>query len=224
MVDATAATTAATTGGLMSVGSSSLTREDFLMLLVTQLQSQDPLNPQDSTEFTAQLAQFSALEQQMNSNELLMQLMSLEAAVANTNSASFIGRNVTAYSEEIGVHEGNISQVQVNLLSGADDVTITIRDGSGATVRVIEMGSLDSGMHDIEWDGTDMVGNPVSDGSYTFSVEATANGEAVETEPIVFGLVEGVEFDTNGTFLIINGERVALANIIAVESANSVSA
>jgi flagellar basal-body rod modification protein FlgD len=203
------------------VGSNTLTRDDFLLLLVTQLQSQDPLNPQDSTEFTAQLAQFSALEQQMNSNDLLQQLMGLEAAVANTNSASFIGRNVTAYSDEIGVHGDSISQVRINLLSGADEVKVTIRDGSGATVRVIEMGSLEGGHHDIAWDGTDMVGNRVADGTYTFSVEATAGGEVVETEPIVVGLVEGVEFDTDGTFLIVNGERIALANIIGVEAVDA---
>ena len=75
--------------------SKEMDRDAFLSLLITQLQNQDPLNPTDSTEFTAQLAQFSSLEQLGNVNENLKQLQDFQASINNSQAVSLIGKEIT---------------------------------------------------------------------------------------------------------------------------------
>lgn len=200
---------------------STLGQAEFLELLVAQLESQDPMNPQDSTEFTAQLAQFSALEQQMNTNTLIEQLLTFEAAIANTQAAGFIGQEATVYGSEITVQDGDISEAQFNLGSAAEEVTVTIRDASGATVRVITLGDVDSGIHDIEWDGASGSGADVGDGTYSFSVAATSAGETIDVETYITGIVDEVSFEIDGTYLVIDGQHAALGNLIAVRAPGS---
>jgi flagellar basal-body rod modification protein FlgD len=209
-------TTPSTTGSGATLG-----QEEFLQLLVTQLESQDPLNPQDSTEFTAQLAQFSALEQQMNTNSLIEQLLTFEAAIANTQAAGFIGQEATVYGSEITVQDGEISEAQFNLGSAAEEVTVTICDASGATVRVITLSDVDSGIHEIEWDGTNGSGSNVGDGTYSFSVAATGAGEAIDVETYIIGIVDEVAFEVDGTYLVIDDQHAALGNLIAVRAPGS---
>ena len=72
----------------------SMDKTDFLNLLITQIQQQDPLNPQDPSEFTAQLTQFSSLEQMMNMNTSIQNLQALQLSSNNTMAASLIGKDV----------------------------------------------------------------------------------------------------------------------------------
>src|SRR5210317_754089 len=89
--------TSASGGTLLAGGKSNVMgKDDFLNLLITQLQNQDPLKPTDSTEFTAQLAQFSSLEQLGNVNENLKQLQDFQASINNSQAVSLIGKEITA--------------------------------------------------------------------------------------------------------------------------------
>ena len=88
-LSATAGTAAASTA---AAASKTMGKEAFLKLLITQLQYQDPMNPADSTEFTAQLAQFSSLEQLSNVNENLNTLKLYQASMNNSQAVSFIGK------------------------------------------------------------------------------------------------------------------------------------
>jgi flagellar basal-body rod modification protein FlgD len=200
------------------VGQANLGSQDFMRLLVTQLQNQDPLEPQKGTEFTAQLAQFSSLEQLVNVNSMLAQLASLQAAVANTQAAGFIGQEVTAAGDEIAVSEGQASGAEFRLDHAADDVKITIRDGAGSVVRVIDLGGADAGTHAVEWDGLNTAGSPVPDGTYHMEIEAVSGGDQITALPLVRGIVDGIDFDQEGTFLLINGRRVALGDILGVRA------
>jgi flagellar basal-body rod modification protein FlgD len=192
-----------------------------MLLLVTQLQYQDPLEPQSATEFTAQLATFSSLEEQTKMNDALEQITSLQAALANVNAASFIGKDVTAIGDTVNVQDGEFTNPEIYLDSNATSVKVTIRNASGSTIRVIEYDSMDAGTHTLDWDGKDASGAAVSDGEYTVSVEALADDTEVYSEVRVTGLVEGVEFDLNGTFLIVGGSQVALTDIISVSQPSS---
>ena len=87
----------ASSGALLSTTQSNVMgKDDFLNLLITQLQNQDPLNPTDSTEFTAQLAQFSSLEQLGNVNENLTELKHFQASINNSQAVALIGKAITA--------------------------------------------------------------------------------------------------------------------------------
>jgi len=101
-----------------------LGKDDFLNLLITQLQNQDPLSPMDSTEFSAQLAQFSSLEQLSNVNENLETLLLYQGSLNNSQAVSFIGKTITASGDSVLITDGIPDNIHFELAgdaSNADD-------------------------------------------------------------------------------------------------------
>ncbi|MBU8911758.1 MAG: flagellar hook assembly protein FlgD, partial [Desulfobacterales bacterium] len=82
-------------GSLQTLTSSTMGKDDFLKMMIAQLQHQDPLNPLDGTDFTAQLAQFSSLEQLSNMNTQLETLGLYQSSLNNAQSISLIGKEIT---------------------------------------------------------------------------------------------------------------------------------
>jgi flagellar basal-body rod modification protein FlgD len=197
-------------------------KDDFLTLLVAQLQNQDPLNPSDSTEFTAQLAQFSSLEQLQNINDTLAGFEVYQSTLNNIQSSNFIGKTVTASGDALSVTNGVADPISVELDKNCQTVYIQISDAHGEYVTDIEAGSLDAGMHSIAWDGTDQYGVTVGDGSYTFSVMAVdADGNSVSTTSYITGKVTGIDYQSGETILLIGDQKVSIASLIRVENASS---
>jgi flagellar basal-body rod modification protein FlgD len=149
-----------------------LGKDDFLTLLVAQLQHQDPLNPQDSTEFTAQLAQFSSLEQLGNVNDNLEYLKLATAAANNTEAVSLIGKQIIAAGNAIQREDGAAVACNFELAAEASAVAVNIYDPNGNFIRTFEGGALSAGAQALEWDGKDSQGHSVPDGVYSFEVLA----------------------------------------------------
>jgi len=197
-------------------------KDDFLSLLVAQLQNQDPLNPSDSTEFTAQLAQFSSLEQLQNINDTLAGFEVYQSTLNNIQSSNFIGKTVTASGDTLSVTNGMTDPISVELDRNCQTAYIQIYDANGEYVTDIEAGSLDAGMHSIAWDGTDQYGATVRDGSYTFSVMAVdADGNSVSTTSYITGKVTGIDYQSGETMLLIGNQKVSIASLIRVEDISS---
>lgn len=197
--------------------SSVLGKEDFLNLLITQLQNQDPLNPTDSTEFTAQLAQFSSLEQLSNVNDNLEQLQNYQAAANNSQAVSLLGKEVTANGNFLKLTDGEPIDCDFNLSNDAATAVVNIYDSTGGFVKAIEHEGLSAGRHTLVWDGTDNNGNPATDGSYTFEIlAADANGQKVNATALFTGTVDTVAFENNTPFLIFGGQRIAVGDVIQV--------
>jgi len=114
-----------------------LGKEDFLKLLVEQLKNQDPLNPMESTEFTAQLAQFSSLEQLTNMNESLEYSQLYQSSINNAQAVGFIGKTVKATGDSINVKDGISNQIQFDLARDAETVNIHIYDSSDNLVNIL---------------------------------------------------------------------------------------
>lgn len=193
-------------------------KDDFLTLLITQLQNQDPLNPSDSTEFTAQLAQFSSLEQLQNINDALASFEVYQSTSNNIQASNFIGQTVTAAGDTVSVANGSSDSLSIELDDPAQAVYIQIYDIYGGYVTDIEAGSLDAGMHTLAWDATDQYGADVDDGQYTFSVMAVdADGNSVSTTSYITGQVTGVDYQSGETMLLIGDQEVSIASLIRVE-------
>ena len=193
-------------------------KDDFLTLLVAQLQNQDPLNPSDSTEFTAQLAQFSSLEQLQNINDSLAGFEVYQSTLNNIQSSNFIGKTVTASGDTLSVTNGTADAISVELGEDSQTVYIQIYDAYGEYVTDIEAGSLDAGMHSIAWDATDQYGSTVGDGNYTFSVMAVdADGNSVSTTSYITGKVTGIDYQSGDTMLVIGEQEVPISSLIRVE-------
>ena len=205
-------------------GKTVLGKEDFLKLLVAQLANQNPLNPMESTEFTAQLAQFSSLEQLTNMNKNLDYLRLYQASINNAQAVNFIGKTVKASGNSINVKDGALNQIQFNLAGDAADVNVYVYDSSDNLVKTINCGSLSDGEQSIEWDGANDDGETVSDGTYTFEVSATdANGETIEASTYMTVEVTGVAFKEGNAFLLAGDIEISMSDIIEVTESNDLN-
>lgn len=198
-------------------------KEDFLKLLVTQLKTQDPMNPMEDQEFAAQLAQFSSLEQLLNINETLGQQSTATGSLAeriNSNMATdMIGKEVQAEGDQIIWAGEGETPLGFDLDAAAAEVQVTVYDAAGQPVFDQKMGSLDEGVHEFAWDGQDADGNELPHGSYTFSVEAVdSEGEAVSATSYVNGTVDRVTFGDNGPLLWVNDRQISMDQVRSIEN------
>lgn len=193
-----------------------LGRDQFLTLLVAQLKHQDPLNPMESTDFTAQLAQFSSLEQQFAMNETLEAIQASLMAQESGNVLDYIGKTVKTDGNAIFSKDGHPDSGAYTLEDRAD-VTIHIYDSQGLEVRRLYAGWQDMGEHDIGWDGKNDAGDPVGDGIYTFEIEATdEEGFMVSYDAYLTGEATGVIYEGGMAYLMIGDKLVAPENIVEV--------
>jgi len=205
------------TNKLMSSKDGVLGKDDFLNLLVAQLQNQDPLNPMDSTAFTSQLAEFSSLEQLSNVNKNLEYLQMYQSSINNAQAVSFIGKNIDASGSSIQLENGENENIHFELDRDSSSVVVNIYDGAGSLIKYIENGSLEEGRHSIEWDGTDNGGNALPPGIYKFEVMAVdANGDRVQTASYISERVTGVTFKNGVTYLLAGGMQISIGDVIEV--------
>ncbi len=194
-----------------------LGKDDFLNLLITQLQNQDPLNPTDSTEFTAQLAQFSSLEQLNNVNTNLEQLQNFQASANNSQVVSLLGKEITTNGNFLQLTDGGPVGFDLSLSGDAATVVSSVYDSSGGFVKSFESQNMAAGQHTLFWDGTGKDGNPVADGSYTVEIlAADADGHDIKTETFFTGTVDKVTFENNTPFLISGDQKIAVGDVIKV--------
>ncbi len=209
------------TGGVTSSKDSALGKDDFLKLLVAQLQNQDPLSPLDSTAFTSQLAEFSSLEQLANVNENLEYLQMYQSSINNAQAVSFIGKNIDALGSSIQLESGENEDIHFELEQDSSSVVINIYDEAGSLVKYIENGPLGEGKQSVEWDGTDNSGNTLPEGIYKFEVMAVnANGDKVQTATYISDRVTGVTFENGVTYLLAGGMKIPIGDVIEVFEVN----
>jgi flagellar basal-body rod modification protein FlgD len=203
-------------GGTDSIGANTLGKEDFLKLLLEQLSHQDPLNPLDSTEFTAQLSQFSSLEQLTNINSTLHDVLAFQQSMQNTSVANLIGKTVKVDGNS--VYLSDKAEMNFELSDEASTGEISVYDAAGQLVWSKDLGPQMSGAQRYLWDGKDNSGNQLPEGSYTFEVKAQdISGNPVHALTSAVGTVSEVLFEDNLTFIILNdGTKVNLSDIKSV--------
>jgi len=209
------------TSGVSTSKDSALGKDDFMNLLVAQLQNQDPLNPMDSTAFTSQLAEFSSLEQLSNVNENLENLQMYQSSINNAQAVSFIGKDIDALGDSIQLESSESEEIHFELSADSSSVFINIYDEAGSLVKNIENGLLGEGKQSVEWDGTDNNGNTLSGGNYRFEVMAVdANGDRVQTATYISDRVTGVTFKNGVTYLMAGGIQIPLGDVSEVFEGN----
>jgi len=198
-----------------------LGKEDFLSLLVAQMKNQDPLNPDDPTQFTAQLAQFSQLEQLFNLNGSMESLVSSFQNSDKLTALSTIGKEVAFRSDTI-TFNGQPVTLGYRIDEQATDVSIALQK-DGATVAVLKGEELDKGTHYITWDGLNSKGDAAGPGNYTILIKAkNTQGEELSAESVVRSVVTGADLEgiTGGTLLTGSGD-VSFSTILGVFEADS---
>ncbi|MBM4165821.1 MAG: flagellar hook capping protein [Ignavibacteria bacterium] len=195
-----------------------LGKNDFLKLLVGQMKYQDPLNPMKGTEFTAQLAQFSGLEQLQNMNDNLQESMStnyiLTSSINNALASNFVGKNVKAASDQFYWQGGNGMRLGYNLTKDYSKVTVKIYDESDNLIREFRGGNR-VGENVVVWDGKDDNHGIVDEGIYRFEIE-DSEGRNISAQQFMFGKINSVRYDQNGTVFLVDGIEVRLSDILEV--------
>jgi flagellar basal-body rod modification protein FlgD len=218
-VNAISALTGTGTASATAAASKTMGKDAFLKLLVTQLQYQDPMNPADSTEFTAQLAQFSSLEQLSNVNENLNTLTLYQASINNAQAVSFIGKEILATGNGIEKKAGQPVSCEIDLSAAAKRVVVSIYDATGDFVTDVVRTSMPAGRQSVAWDGRDRNGNAVADGMYSFQVQAEgADGSKVAAGSLARGQVTGVTFDGSTPVLMVGGRKVPFGDVLQVSA------
>ena len=188
---------------------------DFLSLLMTQLQNQDPTSPMDTTQFTSQLVEFASVEQQMNINNGVQSLIQLTQSNNVLQSSALVGKTITAQSTQISLQNGSGS-IQF-ATPAAEPVTVAVTDASGNTVAQASLTSS-AGQNTWTWNGTNSSGQKQPDGAYTVSVL----GGTVGTTPVAIPFtVTGV---ASGTSTANNAQQIQIGELtLPVSAIQSVS-
>ncbi|RJX30047.1 MAG: flagellar hook assembly protein FlgD [Desulfurivibrio sp.] len=191
------------------VGKKELDQYDFMNLLITQLQYQDPMKPMDTYEMASQLSQFSNMQATLKMSDNMEKLLDYQTSQNNLQLLTLLDNQVQVIGNSLGVNEGEAGSGEFTLAEDADTCVVEVYDAGGHLMQMIDAGALSSGTHPLEWDGKDALGETVADGAYTYQVKAyDALGQGIEVDYRVTGKVTGVTFD-NGTAQLKLDKHVA---------------
>lgn len=192
-------------------------KEDFLNLLVTQMRNQDPLNPMDNTEFSAQLAQFSSLEQLFNVNENLKSMQDGQKLSQQAQAVNYIGKSVEANNKTFSLAEGGAAKLTYSLGAPATYVSIGIYAQDGTLVKTIETKGGQAGKYQVDWNGLDSKGQKVPAGVYSFDVVALDSlKKMVPTGAYLQGKITGILTQGGDTQLMIGDTPVPISSVVKV--------
>lgn len=182
----------------------------FMTLLVTQMRNQDPLNPMDNAQVTSQMAQLSTVTGIDKLNSTLETLINNVQMGQSYQASNLIGRSVLTPGDTIQT-AGEGGYFGVELPIGADKVTVNIKDGSGVTIRAIELGKQDAGTIPLTWDGFKDDGVAAATGNYKFEVNATIDGKVAESTNLSFAKVLSISNYPTGV-------KLNLSNLMTVDT------
>lgn len=202
-----ATATQSQTSNLKSVG-----KDEFMKLLLAQLKNQDPLKPMDGTDFAAQLAQFSSLEQLKNLNTTLETQSLNQMTLGYVQSVNMIGKEAVSNSGNTVTANGQTAELNYSLAKDAQSVTISIMNKDGKLVKSWDESARTAGMNSATWDCSG-----VEKGDYTYQIAARdSSGAPVAAETMTTGVVTAVHFRSNQILVTLNGREVPLSAISEV--------
>ena len=182
-----------------SRGAAGELQDSFMTLLVTQLKNQDPMNPMENAEMTSQLAQINTVSGIQELNARLGEINDQIDAGKALQATALIGRGVLVAGDRVLVgEEGATTPFGVELDEAADNVVVTITDGSGQVVRRFELGALDAGVESVVWDGKLEDETLAPEGAYKVAVTATSGDASMDVTTLNYALVNGVKMGTDG--------------------------
>lgn len=195
------ATTSATSTSAQSSSVLTTDFEVFLQMLTAQARYQDPLDPLESSEYSAQLAQFSMVEQQVATNSLMEQLLAALTTTETGNMAQWIGMD--ALTTESVAFSGTPISIAPDPEFGADEMYLVVKDSSGNTVDTRQ---LPVSNEVVEWSGVALDGSTFPNGTYSFEIETRTAGSVVDTQPArTYARVTEARFEDGAMQIILDG-------------------
>lgn len=192
----------------------------FLTLLTAQMRNQDPLKPMDSTEFVAQLASFSSVEQQIETNSKLSELLGVYSNSPTESLTDWLGKEVR--HEGAASFSGEPINIDVTVNPAADSARLVVRDENAGIVFIQP---IDPRATSAVWSGGETSGGTAPEGRYRFEVESYSNGDLIDARAgSVFDLVAEVRADQGDTILMFEGGDSLRAELVTTVRIPSSSA
>lgn len=174
------------------------TKDQFLTMLITQMQNQDPLNPMDNAAITQQMAQLSTVEGINALNDTMLSISSQVDMSQAMAASSLVGKHVLVPGDKIKLGDGVTTPFGVDLISPADSLQTIITDAGGKVIRTIDHGPHSPGVYSFGWDGLDDKGVKAPDGAYFMKTVAKAGDIEVAAQSLSYGQVGSVAYTSEG--------------------------
>lgn len=181
-----------------------LGQQDFLRLMVAQVQNQDPLQPQANGEFLSQLAQFSTNDGITKMQESLQQLASSLQSNQALQASALVGRKVLVNSDSLSLGTEGDVKAAIDMAPGVANLSASIYTESGELIKTIPLGQPEPGFFQFSWDGTDQSNQRMTAGKYTIKVSGTYSGQEVALKTMTSANVDSVSLGQNGEGLKLN--------------------
>jgi flagellar basal-body rod modification protein FlgD len=202
-------------GSALTGATQDLGTDQFMSLLVAQIQNQDPFSPMDNQQFISQLAQFTQLEQLQGINSKLTDNMTYTQSLNNTQLMSLVGRRATVPGNALSVTAGSASPIKVQSGNGGT-ATVQVKNAAGQVVDTYTQ-DVRAGWNDLDWDGRLADGTVAADGKYTFSVSIKdRGGEAVTSQSYVTDVVDSLRFENGIAIINVAGKDYYVSDIAQV--------
>ena len=189
--------------------------QSFLQLLTTQLQNQNPLDPLDTNQFTQQLVEFAGVQQQLNTNDSLATLVSLQQTAQSTQALTFVGKTAVVKGNTAALTNSSATW-DFNIPSNST-LNVSIANSSGQTVFTHQYSVNAGNNQPFNWDGKGTDGTQLPDGNYTMTATATdASGNSVAVTTAVQGVVSSVDLTQSPPLLSIGGQTYTVSQIQSI--------
>lgn len=191
-------------------------KEQFLKLLVAQIQNQNPLDPMDDKEMVSQLAQFSSIEQAIETNTRLESLERTQNNAARLNLSNLMGKTASANTGNVQIRDDGSapSMLAFTLDMPSPEVTVRLVDREGKLARSIDMGPRVGGPHQLNWDGRGDDGRLLLSGNYRMQVRARdAAGAEISGRTEIRGKVSRVDMEDQQPAVYLDDVRVPVGQL-----------
>jgi flagellar basal-body rod modification protein FlgD len=196
--------------------------QSFLTLLTTQLQNQNPLDPLDTNQFTQQLVEFAGVQQQLNTNDSLATLVSLQQTAQSTQALGFVGQTAVVNGSTAALTSS--SATWDLSVPTASTVNVSITNSTGQTVFTGSYTASAGDSQPFTWDGKGTDGTQYPDGQYKLTATgADSSGNTVAITTQIQGVVSSVDLTKSPPLLSINGQTYTVSQIARIVSSSSSS-
>ncbi|MDD2652007.1 MAG: FlgD immunoglobulin-like domain containing protein [Sulfurimonas sp.] len=208
-----AATNAEYVAATATKDKSVLGKDDFMTLLLVELQNQDPTEPMDSEKILTQTSQLATLEATDNTNKALSDLAAALGTTQQFSTIAAIGKTADLGSNAIVLDEGADTTFEMYFPDNVSKGTIEITDVNGNVLKTLDVGTNPKGVYQFTWDGTNTAGNALDSGIYYASAKYTnSDGDSLTTRMGAYP-IESVKFDSGKTYVKLGSSYVELSEV-----------
>ncbi|MFT4059767.1 MAG: flagellar hook assembly protein FlgD [Legionella sp.] len=190
-----------------------LGQQDFLRLMVAQIQNQDPMQPQVNGEFLSQLAQFSTNDGVSKMQESMQQMANSLQSNQALQASALVGRKVLVSSESLKLEKEGDVKTAIDIPKGASNIVAYVYADSGELVKTMHLGAPEPGFFQFAWDGAGQDGKRLGEGKYKVAVHGTYMGQEVAFKTMTSSNVDSVSLEQNGEGLKLNVAGVGAVSL-----------